>query len=224
MRAFFELLCFDLDGTLIDSAPDLSFALGEALEAVGLPAPTEVQTRGWIGDGIDNLLRRALQHAGSADPEVFLAALAAFHDSYSRNLFNRSRLYPGVESTLESLNKTGQRIGCITNKRTDYANTLLDLSGISRLIEFTYGGDSFEEKKPHPRQLLEAARRVSVEPQRCVMIGDSDTDSAAAEAAGFAFVWAAFGYCAQLDSRDIETVIRAQRFADIPESLASLMP
>ncbi|MGD2167660.1 MAG: phosphoglycolate phosphatase [Gammaproteobacteria bacterium] len=218
-----ELLCFDLDGTLVDSAPDLNYALGEALEAVGLQPPTEAQTRSWIGHGIDRLLARALESADSRDRETFAAALRAFHASYSQNLFNRSRLYPGVEAVLESLRASGRRICCITNKRTDYAIALLAQTGISDMFEFTFGGDSFAEKKPHPRQLLEATRRAQVAATRCVMIGDSDTDSAAAKAAGFAFVWAAFGYCGELRSRDNRAIARADSFSAIPATLGSLL-
>lgn len=223
MRASVELLCFDLDGTLVDSAPDLSFALGEALSAVGLQPPTEAQTRGWIGDGIERLLQRALEASGDRNPAAFAAALAAFHASYSRNLFRLSRLYPGVESILHSLRESGLRICCITNKRTDYATALLSQAGISDMLDFTFGGDSFAEKKPHPQQLTQAARRADVAAHRCVLIGDSDTDSGAADAAGFAFIWAAFGYCSQLKSRDARTVVRAASFTDIPAALGAVM-
>ena len=223
MRAKPELLCFDLDGTLVDSAPDLSFSLGEALGSVDLPAPTESQTRSWIGDGIDNLLRRALKHSGNTDAQVFQTALAAFHESYPRNLFSRSQLYPNVESVLAELCDAGTPLCCITNKRHDYAVALLDQADISRFFAFTFGGNSFAEKKPHPRQLLEAAQCSATDPQHCVMIGDSDTDSVAAAAAEFSFVWAAFGYCPELKSRDVHSVPTALRFADIPETLETLV-
>ena len=222
MQASDRLLCFDLDGTLIDSAPDLSFALGNALAAVGLREPTETQTRSWIGDGLDNLLRRALDDAGANIDDTFSAALESFHDCYANNLFVRSRLYPDTESALQSLLDMGLRICCITNKRTDYAVALLEQAGLERFFEFTFGGDSFASRKPDPQQLLEASRRTGIDIDQCIMIGDSDTDSRAAAAAGFAFVWAAFGYCRELQSRNMETVVRANRFADIPQSLAAI--
>jgi phosphoglycolate phosphatase len=224
VRAAFDLLCFDLDGTLIDSAPDLSLALGAALRCVDLPPPSEAQTRGWIGDGLENLIHRALSDAGSDSREEFDTALAAFHLSYAENLFNRSRLYPAVQSVLDTLRAEGHRICCITNKRTDYAEKLLKLAGVAELFEFTFGGNSFTEKKPHPRQLIEAADRIGADPRRCVMIGDSDTDSSAAINAGFEFIWASFGYCPQLSSRDVKGVASASQFADIPKILLALMP
>jgi phosphoglycolate phosphatase len=224
VRAKSELLCFDLDGTLVDSAPDLNFVLGEALRCVGREAPTLAQTRSWIGDGIENLLRRALQHFGSSDAETFRSALAELHRVYPSNLFSRSRLYPNVGSVLASLRDAGSRLCCITNKRQDYAVALLEQAEISGFFEFTFGGDSFAEKKPHPMQLAEAAKRSAANPRRCVMIGDSDTDSIAAAAAEFQFVWAAFGYCPELKSRDVRTVPTASRFADIPDILETLVP
>jgi phosphoglycolate phosphatase len=224
VRAAFELLCFDLDGTLVDSAPDLSDSLGNALTSVDLPPPTEAQTRGWIGDGIDNLIHRALADAGADQPQVFKTALAAFHASYAQNLFSRSRLYPEVENVLQQLADAGHRICCITNKRSDYAEKLLGLAGIADRFEFTFGGDSFAEKKPHPQQLLEAANLTGTMPGSCVMIGDSDTDSAAALSAGFEFIWAAFGYCPQLSTREINGIASASQFADIPKILLALMP
>lgn len=224
MQASITSICFDLDGTLVDSAPDLSFALGAALESVGFEPPTEAQTRGWIGDGIDNLLRRALSDSGSEDSATFHAALSAFHGSYSQNLFSRSRLYPNVTPCLDSLRASGMRLACITNKRSDYAHALLERAGLGGYFEVTFGGDSFAEKKPHPVQLVEAARRLGSEPANCVMIGDSDTDALAAAAAGFRFIWAAFGYCPALRSRDCATVPTVAEVADIPAVLATLVP
>jgi phosphoglycolate phosphatase len=224
VRASFELICFDLDGTLVDSAPDICHALGAGLAAVGLAAPTEQHTRSWIGDGIEKLLMRALGHAGTSDPEIFSRALTAFHQTYSRNLYIRSRLYPAVENVLQDLNEDGYRLGCITNKRSDYAAALLEQAGILHRFELVFGGDSFAEKKPHPRQLLEAANHVRIAPRSCVMIGDSDTDSSAAATAGFSFIWASFGYCGMLQSRDISTTAQVAQFADIPATLATMMP
>jgi len=224
VRGSIELVCFDLDGTLVDSAPDISRALGCALEAVGLPAPTEEQTRGWIGDGIEKLLSRALADAGASEQRVFRTALAAFHDHYSRNLFDFSRLYPGVEEVLESLAADGLRLGCITNKRSDYAAAMLEQAGIDRRFELVFGGDSFSEKKPHPRQLIEAAARVGTDPRNCIMVGDSDTDSRAAAAAGFTFIWASFGYCRRLTSRETMASNTAATFGEIRAMLAAMLP
>jgi len=224
VRGSIELVCFDLDGTLVDSAPDLCTALGHALNATGFSAPSEAQTRSWIGDGVEKLLSRALRHAGAQNRSAFPAALEAFHASYSRSLFDASRLYPGVETTLEQLCDSGLVLCCITNKRTEYATELLQQARIADRFAFVFGGDTFPQKKPHPRQLHEAAQRAQCTPARCAMIGDSDTDSMAAAAAGAAFVWAAFGYSAALSSREPDTVVRINEFAEVPAALAALMP
>jgi len=224
VRAAIELICFDLDGTLVDSAPDLCVALGHALQSVGLNPPGEAQTRGWIGDGIDRLLRRALDDAGSHDQEVFRSALGAFHECYAQNLFSRSRLYPEVDTVLSRLSDSQYRLCCITNKRCDYARALLAQAGILQCFGLVFGGDTFEQKKPHARQLLEAARRVNAEPANCVMIGDSDTDAEAAAAAGFGFLWAAFGYCRALSSRAVTATPQVAEFREIPAALAAMLP
>jgi len=224
VRASIELVCFDLDGTLVDSAPDIARALGCALEAVGLPAPTEAQTRGWIGDGIEKLLSRALADAGASEQRIFRTALAAFHERYSHSLFDFSRLYPDVEQVLESLTADGYRLGCITNKRSDYAAAMLEQARIDHRFELVFGGDSFSEKKPHPRQLLEAALRIGTDPRNCIMIGDSDTDARAAASAGFGFIWASFGYCRRLTSRETMSSNTAATFAAIPAALAGMLP
>ena len=223
MRASIELICFDLDGTLVDSAPDICIALGAAMTSAGLAAPTQQQTRSWIGNGIEALLTRALEDSGVSDRVVFRTALLAFHATYSSKLFSQSRLYPGVEDVLQALSDRGYRLGCITNKRSDYAARLLEQAGIADRFEILFGGDSFSEKKPHPRQLLEAASNLKTQPDRCVMVGDSDTDSLAAAAAGYGFIWASFGYCSALSSRDAATVASAANFAEIPAVLATMM-
>src|SRR5690606_1344473 len=145
-----ELVAFDLDGTLVDSAPDLSHCLGTALGAVGLPAPTETQTRGWVGGGIELLLKRALVHSTDPDTAEALhpAALAAFTACYERNLFVRSRLYDGVERTLTALGERGLPLHCITNKRLAFAEALLEQAGIRARFALVLGGDSLPEKKP----------------------------------------------------------------------------
>ena len=214
-----SLICFDLDGTLVDSAPDLCLALGAALNALGLERPTERQTRSWIGDGVENLLRRALAHAGSTDNQNFRSALDAFHVSYMQNLFNRSVLYPDAKVVLQRLQHDGHRLCCITNKRFEYAQELLVRADIAAAFEFVFGGDTFEQKKPHPRQLLEAAARTGVESGNCVMVGDSDTDSDAAAAAGYRFFWAAWGYCPALKNRAPADTMRIAQLADLPEVL-----
>ena len=194
-----DLVAFDLDGTLVDSAPDLGHCLGAALSSLGRAAPSLAETRSWIGGGIERLLQRALEHSGAWTESDYANALARFHDCYSDHLFAESRVYPGVGRTLAALDRAGVAACCVTNKRQDYAARLLEQAGLADHFRFVYGGDSFAEKKPHPRPLIEAARRAATTPARCALLGDAPQDCSAAAAAGFRFVWAAYGYCASLE-------------------------
>lgn len=218
-----ELIALDLDGTLVDSAPDLCHCLGAALEAVGLPAPSEAQTRGWVGGGIELLIRRALVHtAGPSAVEDGLlpTALGAFLACYAQNLYAQSRLYPGVAATLETLRARGLALHCITNKRLDFAEGLLEQAGIREHLESVLGGDSLPQKKPHPLPLTTVAEAAGVAPARALMVGDSNQDLHAARGAGFRFAWATYGYCKELDPTAAPPELRLDRFADLPKLLA----
>ncbi len=220
------LLAIDLDGTLIDSAPDLSYCLGQAMQATGRPAPGETLTRSLIGDGIETLLERALAMlpgttAGHSDE--FTTALETFSACYRNNIFTRSSLYPRVVDVLDALRDQGVRLCCITNKRIRYAEAVLKHAGIDDRFELILGGDSLAEKKPSPLQLVTAAERLDVRCQDAVMFGDSYHDLGAARDAGFAgFVWARYGYCATLNERDSDVIAAIDRFEDLPSALEVL--
>ena len=223
-----ELLAVDLDGTLVDSAPDIAHSLGVALEAVGLGAPGEARTRTWIGDGIETVIARALAAADAeraprapldaqraADRQA--AVLAAFTACYRSNLFVRTELYPTVEDTLDALRARGIRLCCITNKRHAFSEALLQQAGLRDRFELVLGGDSLPEKKPSPLPLTTAAQKLGVEPKLATLVGDSPQDLRAARAAGFGFVFAAYGY-GNLDPKELGSSPRIERFAEI-ESL-----
>jgi phosphoglycolate phosphatase len=241
-----RLLALDLDGTLIDSAPDLSHCLGRAVEAAGFLPPSEAETRSWIGDGIEALLRRGLEAAsgnatGTTDPAagdsaprsrgdsaphseiahgtapVTLAkALETFDACYWANLYTRSCLYPDVAATLDALLERGVRLCCVTNKRYAFAARLIELSGLAPRLEFTLGGDSCADKKPSPAQLIEAAKRTGVAAEESVLVGDSVHDEHAARAAGFGFVWASYGYGSPAAP---DSTLRIARFSELPQAL-----
>lgn len=219
MRAI-DLVAFDLDGTLVDSVPDLNHCLASALAALGRPPPSAAETRTWIGGGIELLLQRALEHRGPFTDSDYASALARFHDCYRDNLFTESRTYAGVAETLEILERSGLTLCCVTNKRHSYATRLLELAGLARHFAFVHGGDSFAEKKPHPRPLIEAALRAGSKPVRCALVGDSPQDCRAAAAAGFRFVWAAYGYCDSLEGIAAPTdYLRIGAFAELVAAL-----
>jgi phosphoglycolate phosphatase len=137
---------------------------------------------------------------GTEPPRSTLdSALAAFQRCYRSRLFVASRLFPGVRETLGALRARGLVVGCITNKPQAYTGALLEQAGVAGLLDFAFSGDSFDTKKPDPKPLLSAARQYGIEPSAAVMIGDGVNDRDAALAAGFGFIFAAYGYTAADD-------------------------
>jgi phosphoglycolate phosphatase len=219
-----KLLAIDLDGTLVDSAPDIAHCLGRALEAIGYASPGEARTRVWIGDGLETLIARAITYGGTQSESTLAgdarhkAALAAFLACYAENLFVRSRLYPGVLATLDTLQERGVRLCCITNKRYAFSDALLVEAGIRDRFELLLGGDSLAEKKPSPLPLKVAAETLGVVPSAAALIGDSHQDLRAARAAGYGFVLASYGY-GKIDETELGTAPRIRTFADLPAAL-----
>jgi phosphoglycolate phosphatase len=224
-RHALQLVAIDLDGTLVDSAPDIAHCVGCALEAIGFAAPGEARTRAWIGDGLETLLRRAISHAaGTQDGAVqseasrYQTALAAFLACYRDNLFVRSRLYPGVVATLDALLARNLRLCCITNKRMAFSDPLLKQAGIRDRFELLLGGDSLAEKKPSPLPLQVAAEQLGVAPAGATLVGDSHQDLRAARAAGYGFVLASYGY-GRVDETELGASTRIRGFAELPSAL-----
>jgi phosphoglycolate phosphatase len=220
-----KLLAIDLDGTLVDSAPDIAHCLGSALEAIGYASPGEARTRAWIGDGLETLIARAIAHASTQGESTLLgdarhkAALAAFLACYADNLFVRSRLYPEAIATLDTLQQRGIRLCCITNKRYAFSDALLVTAGVRDYFELLLGGDSLAEKKPSPLQLKIAAETLGVAPSEATLVGDSHQDLRAARAAGYGFVLASYGY-GKIDETELGTSPRIRSFSDLPAALA----
>jgi phosphoglycolate phosphatase len=216
-----KLLAIDLDGTLVDSAPDIAHCLGSALEAIGYSRPGEARTRVWIGDGLETLLARAIAHGGGMQGDSTLssearyqAALAAFLACYAENLFVRSRLYPDVVATLDALRERGARLCCITNKRFSFSQDLLVQAGIRDRFELLLGGDSLTEKKPSPLPLKVAAETFGIAPGAATLVGDSHQDLRAARAAGYGFVLASYGY-GKIDETELASSPRIRGFAEL---------
>jgi phosphoglycolate phosphatase len=220
-----KLLAIDLDGTLVDSAPDIAHCLGSALAAIGYPQPGEARTRVWIGDGLEVLIARAIAHGGgtlhdsiSSAESRHQAALAAFLTCYAENLFVRSRLYPDVVATLDVLRERGVRLCCVTNKRFSFSEQLLVRAGIRDRFELLLGGDSLAEKKPSPLPLRVAAETLGVAPSAAALVGDSHQDLRAARAAGYGFVLASYGY-GKIDETELASSPRIRTFADLPAAI-----
>jgi phosphoglycolate phosphatase len=212
-----RLLNIDLDGTLVDSAPDLAHCVDRTLESLGRPLAGEPLVRTWIGDGIESLLQRALESGatGAIDDATLRTALTRFSACYRANLYVRSCLYPGVADTLRTLSAAGIALACVTNKRAEFAEGLLRAAGIRPSFVRVIGGDSLPEKKPSALPLVAVARDLGIAPAESAMVGDSYHDYHAAVAAGCAFYWASYGYRSHVDAAGPTPFCRLEHFADL---------
>lgn len=191
-----RLIAFDLDGTLIDSVPDLAIAVQKALNELGVRAPNEGNVRHWVGNGAPVLVERALTWAIGKVPDKILQARAydAFMRHYSAAPNALTQLYPGVQPTLYALHQQGYSLVLITNKPECFIAPILSHFELLPLFDLCLGGDSLAEKKPSPLPLLHAAQALDSSPSTSVMVGDSRHDIAAGKAAGFATVALPYGY------------------------------
>ncbi|MBR9926361.1 MAG: phosphoglycolate phosphatase [Gammaproteobacteria bacterium] len=191
-----RLIAFDLDGTLVDSVPDLAIAVQRSLSDVGLPAPSEEHVRDWVGNGAQVLIERALTWAlADAPGQVLLTtAYEAFMRHYGAAPNALTRLYPGVRTALHDLHKAGYLLVLITNKPERFIAPILSHFDLLSIFTLCIGGDTLAEKKPSPLPLLHATQQLDISPSASVMVGDSRHDIAAGKAAGFTTVALPYGY------------------------------
>ena len=199
-----EMILIDVDGTLVDSVPDLAFCVDEMMKQLDMPTHGEAKVRHWVGNGVERLTRRALigQLDGEPDDELFERAYPIFLELYAENTSKRSCLYPGVMEGLDYLQSEGYKLGCVTNKASQFTLPLLEDLGIKDRFEIIVCGDTLPEKKPHPMPLLHAAEFFDVKPENALMLGDSMSDVKAARAAGFHIICMSYGYNHGVDIHD----------------------
>jgi len=200
------MVLIDLDGTLVDSVPDLAYCVDQMMHRLGRPPRGEAAVRNWVGNGVERLVRRALTGTLDGEPNEadYAQAYPLFLELYAENTATRSVLYPGVQSGLDLLARRGYRLGCVTNKAEAFTEPLLADLGIRGAFEIVISGDTLPEKKPSPLPLLYAAEWFGVEPAQALMVGDSVSDVKAARAAGFAIVCMSYGYNHGQDIREAE--------------------
>ncbi len=198
------MVLIDVDGTLVDSVPDLAWCVDEMMDRLEMPRRGESQVRHWVGNGVERLVRRALVNAleGEPDQELFERAMPIFSALYADNTSKRSRLYPGVVEGLDWLARQPVRLGCVTNKAERYTLPLLRDLGVLERFEIVVSGDTLATKKPDPGPLLHVANHFGVPPENALMVGDSMSDVKAARAAGFTIVCMSYGYNHGEDIRD----------------------
>ncbi len=188
----FDLVVFDLDGTLADTAPDLAAALNHALAHFGRPAIEAEMVRNMIGHGSRALLRKGLAATGPVSEELVERGYGTFLDYYAAFICEGSRAYEGVEDCIDTLRAQGVRVAVCTNKPEALTHLLLDALGWQDRFDAIVGGDTLPLRKPDPAPLREAIARGGG--GNAVMIGDSITDADTARAAGVPFVAVSFGF------------------------------
>ncbi len=185
-----QLIMLDLDGTLIDSVADIALAVNRMRRHFGLPEIALTQIRQWVGRGAEVLLDKVMADA----PSAFRGeASVCFAEAYREAVHVHTTLYPGVEDFLQQWQAICPLV-CITNKAMQFTRPLLESLAMTRFFSLILAGDSFVEKKPHPRALLHALQYFSVEARQALMIGDSRNDILAAQAAGVRCIALNWGY------------------------------
>ncbi|TCS72634.1 phosphoglycolate phosphatase [Sulfuritortus calidifontis] len=191
-----KAVVIDLDGTLLDTAPDLADAAMAMADELGLPPITLDEVKTYIGNGVSRLVKRVLTRDMEADPapELFGRALPAFEKHYANWVSRKSRPFPGVVEGLEAFKAMGLHLACITNKAERFTHPLLKDTGLIDYFELILSGDTLPEKKPSPLPLLHACQVFGIEPSELLLIGDSLNDTQAARAAGCHVFCVPYGY------------------------------
>ncbi|PCI55843.1 MAG: phosphoglycolate phosphatase [Gammaproteobacteria bacterium] len=216
-------LLFDLDGTLVDSAPDLAFAVNQTLVELGMVTFSQDVIRGWVGNGASILVQRAL--SGNAKVSTDLnntlieRALTIFYSIYQTHNCIETQLYPNVLDTLTKLKNTGYRLAIITNKPERFIAPIINGLALNGLFDLIIGGDTLEKRKPDPLPLHYACQQLSVNVDQCVMIGDSKNDILAAKAANMQSIALTYGYNYGEDIANYQPEKVIDNFDDLLSSL-----
>jgi phosphoglycolate phosphatase len=192
-----SVVLFDLDGTLVDSAPDLAGAVNDLRAEHGLPTLPVATLRPMVGAGARGMVGVAFGVTPS--DEGFEALRDAFLNRYAQRLLRRTQVFDAVKPILDALDAAGVRWGVVTNKAMRYAEPILEGLVLQSRAAVVIAGDTTPHAKPHPEPLLEAARRLAVAPDQCVYVGDDHRDVLAGRAAGMLTLAAGWGYLGQAE-------------------------
>jgi phosphoglycolate phosphatase len=217
-----RFVVLDLDGTLIDSAPDLRAAANTVLAQAGRP-PLDLPTiTRFVGDGVRKLIERAFAATGPAlAPEALDRATARYTALYEAAASVLTRPYPGVVETLGRLRAAGLKLAVCTNKPVAAAGIVLGELGMATLVDAVSGGDSVTRRKPDPEHVLDALRRIGGTPAAAAMVGDNEHDIAAGKAAGLATIAVTYGY-ARVPYPELGADRLIDRFTDLEPVLRTL--
>ena len=212
-------ILFDLDGTLVDTAPDLHAALNVALAAQGRAAVPIEGVRAMVGDGARELVKRGLAATGGMTEVAVAAGTALFLDHYTANLSRLSRPFPGVADALAALKARGCRLAVCTNKQVGFSERLLADLALAPFFDAIVGGDSLAVRKPDPGHILGALARLGAGADAGIMVGDSTNDVRAARGAGVPVIAVSFGYTA-IPPRELGADALIDGFAELPAAVA----
>jgi phosphoglycolate phosphatase len=201
-----KAVVIDLDGTLLDTAPDLAEAANRMLAELALPPIDGILLKTYIGNGVARLIKRVLTRDMEAEPaaELFTQAQPIYEKHYHAVVSLNSRPYAGVVDGLNLLKQAGFRLACITNKAESFTLPLLKDTGLYDYFELILSGDSLPKKKPDPMPLLYACEQFAVSPEEMLLIGDSLNDTQAARAAGCHVFCVPYGYNRGQDVRELD--------------------
>jgi len=217
------IIVFDLDGTIVETAPDLLDSLNHCLDLASVPNVDEVALRRYVGMGGQVMLERAFAAHNRPLAEDHLAELlVAFLQHYTDNIPGRSLVFPGVEATLQRFSDAGYLLGVCTNKHESLARKLLEGLGIADKFAAICGQDTFDYMKPDPRHLFSTIEMAGGDPGRAIMVGDSRTDIDTAKAAGIPVVAVDFGYTDR-HVREFEPSTVISHFDELTLELADRM-
>lgn len=199
MRAF-DLMLFDLDGTLVETAPEIMDAVNDTLSRFALPLVTQTQVNDWIGHGTRELMVKALVQVTGSTPEQvrtskLLGKIMPVYDGfYARRCGTRSQPYPHVRETLQALRAKGVKLAVVTNKEGHYTQVVLAVHQLQGLFDAVVSGDTLPTKKPNPAGVQQCLSQFGVPPARALFVGDSSIDAATARAAGVPVWLLPYGY------------------------------
>jgi phosphoglycolate phosphatase len=212
---------FDLDGTLVESAPSLTAAANALLAELGRAPLAEATTRGFVGHGVEVLVERVLHHTGGIPGDAIAPHLGRFRAIYNADPVTGTTAFPGVPAALAALANAGHGLGVCTQKPNAPALAILRGLGLMPPVAALAGGDSLDVLKPDPRMLHHAADQLPIGP--IILVGDSEVDAATAEAAGVPFLLHTEGYC-KVPHATLRQHGSFADFADLPGLVERLLP
>ena len=217
-----DTIVFDLDGTLIDSVPDVGAAMNRMLVGAGYPQIADKHVRDYVGWGARAMIEKALATAGvQAEEDEIERRLSEYLAFYRAAPADRTIVYPGVREVLDKLRAEGTPMGICTNKPHAMSELVLEALDMSRYFSAVLGGDAARHRKPDGRHVHETLRLMGAEGTSAVMIGDSETDMAAGRDAGLPVIAVTYGY-AHGDPAKLDADIFIDRFGDLPAALTKL--